>query len=121
MNFIPDQLNRLQWEDLERRAFQNQNERFLNVLRRAKVPGGWLLHSYRELSCHTKQRPLEVKKAPVAMGVGEGSGLTFLPDAKHEWLLATRAQQIYEDIESMNGISDQAALKREPEMTSLSA
>lgn len=96
MNFMPDQLNRLQWEDLERRAFHTQNERFLNVMRRAPVPGGWLLHCYRELSCHTKRGPLQSQKSPVALGVGEGSGLTYIPDPKHEWTLAARAQEVLE-------------------------
>lgn len=117
MNFVPDQLNRLQWEDLERRAFHNRNERFLNVLRRARVPGGWLLHSYRELSCQTRRSPIEDQANPVALGIGEGSGLTFLPDPNHNWLLSSRAQ----DISSMNAFPDEVPVKRGLDLPKLTA
>ncbi|MDF1667108.1 MAG: hypothetical protein P1V97_35520 [Planctomycetota bacterium] len=121
MNFLPDQLNRLQWEDLERRAFHSQNERFLHVLRRAPVPGGWLLHSYRELSFHTKKGPLKPENRPVAVGVGEGSGLTFLPDPKHQWMLSVIAQDASERPAATNEIAEKITVKAKPELSKMSA
>lgn len=51
----------LVWESLKTTCEDQPGNVF--IMRRAKVPGGWLL----------------------TVGVGNGGGVTFYPDPKHQW------------------------------------
>ena len=47
---------------------------------RLKVPGGWLVRS-----TETRREFFQTPGVGGGLGVGVGSGLTFLPDANHAW------------------------------------
>ena len=52
---------------------------------RLKVPGGWLVRS-----TETRREFFQTPGGVGGLGVGVGSGLTFLPDANHAWAPSSR-------------------------------
>jgi len=67
MLYSSEKFTKLEWEIIER----NQTTYGHDLIRRAKVHGGWLIESIK----HQTERD----------GVGYGVGLTFIPDPNHEW------------------------------------
>lgn len=82
----PDNFSRLLWEELERHVVRVGREYATldrtYVLRRTKVPGGWLVQ-YTDLEHVTTDLPL---KASQTQAVGVGGGITFVPDPTYAWL-----------------------------------
>ena len=64
---------RLNFEELEHNRIQAESKKPYFNLRRAKIPGGWLVVFHR----------LDVYSDPHS-GVGFG-GMTFVPDPHHTW------------------------------------
>lgn len=88
MTVKPNNFTYLNWEVIEQLQYNSHSESFMNIIRRAKVPGGWLLHSYRELSCRAEKVTAADKPNQIALGVGEGTGLSYIPDPQYAWKLA---------------------------------
>lgn len=88
MTAQPNNFTYLNWEIIEQLQYNSHSESFMNIIRRAKVPGGWLLHSYRELSCRAEKVTSAEQPNQIALGVGEGTGLSFIPDPQYAWKLA---------------------------------
>ncbi|MFO0735487.1 MAG: hypothetical protein U0270_06395 [Labilithrix sp.] len=81
--------SRIQWEEIEHyetggASGVTAGQRTYS-LRRAQVPGGWLVQM---LDMQTAQlvQPLASYAHPA--GVGVGGGITFVPDAGWTWTLA---------------------------------
>lgn len=70
---MTESFSKLHWETIELAAYVPSD--FYRV-QRAKVFGGWLVkcQSYRSEDSGGR-------------GVGEGMGLTFIPDVEHKWNL----------------------------------
>jgi len=66
----------LEWELLERIVGKN----FHHIIRRAQVPGGWLIES----SKYVISKKTEMFRGTMS-GVGYGVGLTFIPDPEYKW------------------------------------
>lgn len=78
----------LNWETIERAVHRESTTAswyFLST-QRAAVPGGWLV---RTLVSETRVEilPDPVGGQDLGVGVGQGAGLTFMPDPDHAWTL----------------------------------
>ena len=67
---ISKKFSKLNWEYIEQASKPAKGNNG-NYIRRAKVPGGWLVESY--------------VGGQTADGLGYGLGLTFIPDPDHKW------------------------------------
>ncbi|MCE7744004.1 MAG: hypothetical protein GPJ52_02595 [Candidatus Heimdallarchaeota archaeon] len=65
-----DKFSKLEWEYIEMNMLAQSREAY-DFIRRAKVPGGWLVESVKK---HSRQD-----------GLGFGVGLTYIPDPRYEW------------------------------------
>ncbi|HUU79125.1 MAG TPA: hypothetical protein VMX55_12325 [candidate division Zixibacteria bacterium] len=66
--------SKLKWEIIEQDSKPIAVSNHKDYIRRAKVYGGWLVESV-------------IKDEYTREGIGEGLGITFVPDPKHEWAL----------------------------------
>lgn len=78
-------MSRLVWEELERHTVQSEGGPMQvhrsYVLRRAKVPGGWLVQ-YTDVE-HLLRSASIISEFPAAVGVG--GGITYVPDPTYAW------------------------------------
>ncbi|MHA1309271.1 MAG: hypothetical protein ACTSSB_17050 [Candidatus Heimdallarchaeota archaeon] len=68
-----EKFTKLDWEVIERNQMFPKHSNHKDMIRRAKVPDGWLIES--------------VKRFVDREQAGYGVGLTFIPDPNHEWQL----------------------------------
>ncbi len=67
---------KFEWEYLE----EKKGNGYYSVIRRAQVPGGWLVES----SKYDFTTDYQFMGGLVA-GAGYGVGITFVPDPEHKW------------------------------------
>jgi len=75
MHFYDDKISKMKWEYIERNLFQRNARNSFDYIRRTKVPGGWLVES------------VKYNRSFTGKGLGNGVGLTFVPDPNYEWKL----------------------------------
>lgn len=88
MNFQKDimkknDFSKLIWERIEQKTMDASNSGhsslYFSFIERAKVVGGWLVRS----EIISKESNRDINNS--GTGNGAGGGITFVPDAKHDW------------------------------------
>ena len=88
----------LNWETIEREVWEGGGLR----LARLAVPGGWLV-KYTSGNRYIINDP---RTKSHASGIGSASGLTFVPDPNHTWVIprAEEATRFTDDDEAMESV-----------------